>query len=373
MQQALLLARQGQGFVEPNPMVGCLIVKNRHVVGRGRHRRFGGPHAERNALRAAGRAASSATVYVTLEPCGHTAKTPPCCEALIRARVKRVVVALQDPNPLVAGKGLEKLRKAGIQVDVGLLRAQAAALNAPFITYHRLGRPYVILKWAQSIDGKIATRRGDSKWITGPQSRLAAHALRARVDAVVVGVDTVIADDPELTARLARPKRLATRIVLDPNLRIPLRARLVRTARQTPTIIVTSKHAAGRLGRQTLARGAPAARADKLRRLERAGCKVLQLPGGRSGIRLTALLRRLHSGQMTNILVEGGGRTLGAFMSNNLADEAQIFVAPRLIGGETAPGPLRHLGPATLRDAPTVTVSSVAHLGADLCYNIKLG
>ncbi len=373
MQQALLLARQGQGLVEPNPMVGCLIVKNRRVVGRGHHRRFGGPHAEPNAIRAAGPAISGATVYVTLEPCCHQGKTPPCCEALIRAKIRRVVVALKDPNPLVAGKGLDQLRNAGIRVDLGMLRAEAAALNAPFMAFHRLGRPYVILKWAQSIDGKIATRRGVSKWITSRQSRRAAHALRARVDAVIVGVDTVIADDPQLTARLVKPKRLAARIVLDPNLRIPLHAKLVRTARQTPTMIVTSRRPPGPPAGRARPRRARNDHPGKLLQLERAGCEVLQLPTSSSGIRLSALLRELRARQATNVLVEGGGRTLGAFMSNNLADEALIFVAPRLIGGENAPGPLRHLGPASLPDAPRTTILSLTHSGADLCYNIRIG
>ncbi len=367
MQLALDLACKGRGFVEPNPMVGCVLVRSNRIVGRGFHRRFGGPHAETSALRAAGRSAVGATAYVSLEPCSHTGKTPPCCDALIRARVARVVVAMKDPTPLVAGKGLRRLRSAGISVETGLMREEAGALNAPFVTFHTEHRPYVILKWAQSIDGKIATRRGDSKWITSRHSRVAAHALRARVDAIIIGVNTVIADDPDLTARLARPRRIAARIILDPHLRTPPSARLVRTARRTPTILVTGQSNPAR-------RNAPAAgETQKMRRLKRAGCEVLRLPADRSGIRIPPLLRELHTRGMTNLLVEGGGKVLGAFLDANLADEAQVFVAPIIIGGETAPGPLRCLGPRALPDAPRIIVRDVAPIGPDLCYNVKIG
>ena len=395
MQLALDLARRGQGFVEPNPMVGCVIVQHNRIVGRGRHKKFGGPHAEPNALRAAGYEARGATVYVTLEPCCHTGKTPPCTDALIRARVGRLVVAMKDPNPLVAGKGIRKLRAAGIEVDVGLLRAEAVTLNIPFIKYHAENLPYVILKWAQSIDGKIATRRGESKWITSRQSRTAAHALRARVDAVIVGVGTVLVDDPDLTARLVKPRRTAARIILDTNLRTPLYAKLVRTARKTPTIIVTGHtkslpHKCGTYcgtgvspvvhhGRDARATGGFGISSEsenrnpksaKVKRLERAGCKVLEIRCGRSGIHPATLLRRLRDMNMTNILVEGGGRVLGAFLQRHLADEAHIFVAPRLIGGEAAPGPLRDIGPASMRNLPKTILRSITHLGPDLCYNL---
>jgi diaminohydroxyphosphoribosylaminopyrimidine deaminase/5-amino-6-(5-phosphoribosylamino)uracil reductase len=351
---ALEMARQGQGCVEPNPMVGCVIVNGGRVVGQGCHEKFGEPHAEPNALRAAGRRARGATAYVTLEPCGHFGKTPPCTDALIQAGVRRVVAAMKDPNPLVAGKGTRLLRAAGIAVEVGLLGDEAAALNAPFITFHTKKRPYVILKWAQSIDGKIATRTGDSKWITALESRAAAHALRARVDAIIVGVGTVIADDPELTARLAPPKRSAARIVLDPHLRTPLGARVVRTARRTTTIIVVGNR--------------PSAR--KSNRLGGAGCEVLSIATDKNGIRLPVLLKCLRDRGMTNVLVEGGGRTLGAFVQAGLADEAWIFVAPTLIGGETAPGPLRNLGPASMRDLPAISCTVHHTVGPDLCYNV---
>jgi len=364
MSLALDLARRGQGLVEPNPMVGCVIVKNGGIVGRGCHRKYGGLHAEPNALRDAGDLAKGATVYVTLEPCNHTGKTPPCTEALIRAGVKRVVAAMKDPNPIVAGKGFRRLRAAGIQVQVGLLHDAATVLNAPFIKYFVERRPYVILKWAQSIDGKIATRTGDSKWITSPESRKAAHALRARVDGIIVGIGTVLADDPDLTARLVRPKRIAARIVLDPDMRIPLNSKLVRTAKAVPTII-----AAARPGRSRASGTAN----RKRRRLELAGCDVLTLPRATSGIGLPALMTALRERQMTNLLVEGGGLVLGSFLQQGLADEARVFVAPRLIGGEEAPGPLRNLGPALMAGLPAIAGCEVTHHGPDICYNIRLG
>ncbi len=362
LHRAIALARQGEGRVEPNPMVGCVLVKCGRVVGEGFHRRFGGPHAERNALAAAGIRSRGATAYVTLEPCCHHGKTPPCTDALIAAGVARVIAAVRDPNPQVAGKGFQQLRRAGIAVEVGLLHDEAAALLAPFITFQTRRRPYVILKWAQSIDGKIATRSGDSKWITSLESRRAAHALRGRVDAIVVGVETVIADDPELTARLARPRRTATRIVLDSRLRTPLSAKIVRSARKPPTLIVTTEV------------GWSHGRARKL--LEKAGCEVIRLKSTRSGkstasgISPEALLRELHGRMMTNVLVEGGGRVLGSFLDARLADEAHIFVAPRLIGGQTAPGPLRGRGPQTMRDLPGIASVKARRLGLDLCYNV---
>ncbi len=363
MQRALTLAARGQGCVEPNPMVGCVIVKRGKVVGEGYHRRFGGPHAERNALREVGGEARGATIYVTLEPCSHVGKTPPCADALVRAGVRRVVAAVRDPNPLVAGRGLRKLRTAGIRVDVGLLRGEASRLLAPFVTVHRQGRPYVILKWAQSIDGKIATRTGDSRWITSRASRRAAHALRARVDVIVVGIGTVLADDPALTARHIRPRRTATRIILDKSLRTPLSATVVTTARQTPTLIVAAD----------ATRKEQSALAARRRRLEKAGCEVIAIASDRRGVNLQDLLGLLRQREMTNLLVEGGGRVIGSFLDEGLADEAAVFVAPTLIGGETAPGPLRGRGPKTMVDLIGILEIEASPVGPDICYTARFG
>jgi diaminohydroxyphosphoribosylaminopyrimidine deaminase/5-amino-6-(5-phosphoribosylamino)uracil reductase len=297
MSQALALAARGQGYVEPNPMVGCVIVRSGRLLGAGYHRRYGGPHAEIEALRQCHRSPRGATVYVSLEPCCHFGKTPPCTEALIAAAVARVVAPLKDANELVAGKGFAALRKAGIQVDVGLLAERAAELNTPFFKLIRQHRPWVILKWAQSLDGKIATRTGESKWITDEACRTHAHRTRGRVDAVLVGIGTVLRDDPLLTCRLARPRRIAARVVLDSELRTPLRSRLVQTARQVPTWIFHGREAPSR----------------RMRALERGGCQLQVVPSTARGLSLPAVLDALGRRPMTNVLVEGGGRVLGSF------------------------------------------------------------
>ncbi len=349
LSRALELARRGEGLVEPNPMVGAVLARHSRIIGEGWHRRFGGPHAEVEALRVCRGAPRGATCYVTLEPCCHHGKTPPCTDALLAAGVVRVVAAVRDPFPAVAGGGIRRLRAAGVQVDVGLLAREARTLLAPYLKLQRRGRPWVMLKWAQSLDGRIATRRADSRWITSQAARRMVHALRGRVDAVVVGIGTVRADDPALTARLVRPRRVATRIVLDPRLRISADSRLVRTARRVPTMIATCDNR-------------PAAAA----RLRRAGCEILRMPGRRGLVSLPALLDELGRRRMTNVLVEGGGRVLGSFVDERLADEAWVFVAPRLIGGAEAPTPLAGRGPARLVDAPPIAHRSIENIGRDL-------
>ena len=357
MQRALALAARGRGRVEPNPMVGCLLVRNGRVVGEGFHRRYGGPHAEVEALRAAGPAARGATAYVTLEPCCHIGKTPPCTDALLAAGVKRVVAAMRDPFPKVCGRGMETLRKAGVKVAAGLCEQQAMRLNGPYLKRQRLGLPWVILKWAQSIDGKIATRTGDSKWISDERSRRWVHRLRSRVDAVLIGVGTVIADDPLLTCRHGRPLRVATRIILDPHLRTPGQAQLVRTASSVPTMIVTAVEQAA---------------TAKCRRLERAGVQVLAVRSLRDGLDLRGVLGKLAKAGMSNILVEGGGRTFGTFLDAGLADEAIVFVSRRLIGGEAARSALGGTGPKTMQNVRHPWQVTLRRCGADDVYQIAL-
>ncbi len=335
MQRALRLATRGQGYVEPNPMVGCVIVRQGKIVGEGYHRRFGGSHAEIEALRRCRSSPRGATVYVTLEPCCHFGKTPPCTHALIEAGVRRVVAAMRDPTPQVAGRGFRKLQAAGIPAESGVLAEQAAELNAPFLKLMRDKRPWVILKWAQSLDGKIATRTGDAKWISDEHARAHAHRVRGRVDAILVGGNTVLTDDPQLTCRVGRARRVATRVVLDAELRTPLKARLVRSAHKTPTWIVC-------------AAGAPRSRAKAL---EAAGCVVQRVARERPGLSLPAVLDLLGSAGMTNVLVEGGGRLLGSFLDERLADEFHIYVAPLLIGGVQAVSALSGRGAATVREA----------------------
>lgn len=348
MRRALRLAERGRGCVEPNPMVGCVIVRDGRIIGEGWHRRFGGPHAEVEALRRCGDAARGATAYVTLEPCCHHGKTPPCTEALIAAGVRRVVAAVRDPNPQVAGRGLRRLRRAGIEVESGLLAEQAATLIAPFAKLVTQRRPWVILKWAQSLDGKIATHTGDAKWISDEPMRRHAHRIRGQVDAIIVGRRTVECDDPLLTCRVGRPRRTATRIVLAPQLSVSPAAQLVRTAAETPTWIFCNVTAPLKR-EQTLAA---------------AGCRIFRLDvpprdvRGASGIALPAVLDVLGQHNMTNVLIEGGGLLLGGFFDAGLADELHVYVAPKLIGGAAAPGPLHAVGVEMVRQALELPAAS---------------
>lgn len=356
MRRALALAARGRGGVEPNPMVGCVLVKNGRIVGEGYHRRFGGPHAEVNALRSAGRRARGATAYVTLEPCCHHGKTPPCTDALIAAGIVRVVAAMRDPFPKVRGRGVRLLRSAGMDVAIGLCETEARRLNGPHIKLQRMGLPWVILKWAQSLDGRIATRTGDSKWISGEAARRRVHRLRGMVDAVIVGVGTAIADDPSLTCRWGRPQRVATRMVLDPSLRTPVNARLVRTAREVPTILVT---------------GPRSGSAAKRRTFERAGVELLRVGCGPDGLDLTAMLRELGRRGMANVLVEGGGRTLGSFLDAGLADEALVFVSRRLMGGREAVAAVGGRGPELMKELCRPVWSRLSRCGEDDVYELR--
>jgi diaminohydroxyphosphoribosylaminopyrimidine deaminase/5-amino-6-(5-phosphoribosylamino)uracil reductase len=328
MTQALALAERGRGHVEPNPLVGAVLVRDGRLVGEGWHQRYGQAHAEVNALAAAGEAARGATLYVTLEPCCHFGKTPPCTDAVIRAGVARVVAAMSDPFPQVAGQGAEQLRRAGISVEVGLCEAEARRLNAPYLKLLEKGRPYVHAKWAMTLDGKIATRSGDSKWISNEASRRRVHELRGCMDAIVVGIGTVLADDPLLTARPAGP-RTPVRVVLDHYGRMPPRSQLVRTARETPTWVVTA--------------GEPALQLGAL------GCQVLSVPD------VGWLLNEMGNRRMTNILVEGGAGVLGSFRDIGEIDEVHIFIAPRLTGGAGAKTPIGGHGVDKIADSLTLT------------------
>jgi len=337
MRRALELARAGQGRVEPNPMVGCVVARGAEIVGEGFHRQFGGPHAEIEALHAAADRAAGATMVVTLEPCCHQGKTPPCTQAIIAAGIRRVVVAGRDPFAEVAGRGIDELAAAGLQVDVGLCEDEARRLNAPYFKLVETGRPWVIAKWAMTLDGKIATRTGQSKWISGEASRQVVHALRGRVDAIVIGARTALLDDPLLNARPPGP-RVPVRIVLDTRAGLSSESQLVKTARQTPVLV---------------AAGAEAPVADR-RRLTEAGCEVLVCDGDTQSARLESLLAELGRRRMTNVLVEGGAAVLGSFLDAGQIDEVHVFIAPKLIGGSEAPGPIAGSGLAELASALTI-------------------
>ncbi len=327
MCRALELAERGRGAVEPNPLVGAVVVRDGAAVGEGWHQRYGGPHAEVYALEAAGAAARGATLYVTLEPCCHHGKTPPCTDAILRAGVRRVVAAMLDPFPQVAGQGAAQLRAAGVEVDVGVGEEQARELNRPYLMLIRLGRPYVHAKWAMSLDGKIATRTGHSQWISGRASREQVHKLRGRVDAIIVGSGTVRADDPLLTARPPGP-RVAARVVLTSAGELPEGCQLLRTVNEAPMLVATLGGRGGGLREQ--------------------GCEVIELPAEQRRPSVVGLLRELGRRRMTNVLVEGGAEVFGGFHDAGLIDELHVYVAAKLIGGTGAPSPVGGLGVETV-------------------------
>lgn len=362
MQLALSLALRGQGRVEPNPMVGAVIVKNNRIIAQGYHHYFGGPHAEVDALRHAGPRAKDATLYVTLEPCCHFGKTPPCTDAILAAGLARVVVAMPDPFAQVHGKGLRILRSHGLQVDTGLLKKEAQALNAPFIKRISAKKPFVIAKWAQSLDGAIATSSGQSKWISSEPSRQQVQIIRGRVDAIIVGLRTALTDDPLLTARPKNSRhlcRIATRIVMDSTCHLPLTSQLVRTVSAAPVMVVHLPHL-------------NVAAERRRRALAAAGVITLPIPQTPSSIphsprpSIPALLTYLASRDYTNILLEGGPTLLTSFLAAKQIDQFHIFLAPILIPGQPSPRPLAGPPLPKLPAAPHLTITSLRRSGPDL-------
>ena len=348
MRRALELAQLAEGDTSPNPMVGCVIVNDGEIVGEGYHHKAGQPHAEVNALRSAGSMAAGATAYVTLEPCSHYGRTGPCCRALAAAGVRRVVAACEDPNPQVAGQGLEYLRRAGVEVECGVCRDEAARLNEKFFTWITENRPFVSLKYAMTLDGKIAAKNGDSKWITGIEARTYAHRLRRQHDAVLVGIGTVLEDDPELTTRLVKGKN-AVRVVLDSKLRVPLTAKVLDGA--APTIVATGTDVSE----------------TKLAVLQcLPNVDVLQIPLGNSGVDLHSLMKELAERQLTSVLVEGGSGVLGAFKDVGLGDRVYAFIAPKIIGGAEALSPLGGTGSELISDGWQLDGLEYMQLGSDV-------
>lgn len=354
MRRALELALLAEGDTSPNPMVGCVIVNDDgEIVGEGYHHKAGQPHAEVNALRAAGSLAAGATAYVTLEPCSHYGRTGPCCRALADAGVKRVVAACEDPNHQVAGKGLAYLRQAGIEVECGVCKDEAVRLNEKFFCWITQQRPFISLKYAMTLDGKIASSIGDSKWITGETARTYAHRLRKQHDAVLVGIGTVLEDDPELTTRMVKGKN-PVRIVLDSKLRIPLTAKvLVGVA---PTIVACSMDA-------------------NATKLEAVKClpnvEVLQLPEAEEGVDVKTLIQELAKRQITSVLVEGGSGVLGAFKDAGLGDRVYAFIAPKIIGGAGALSPLGGVGSELISEGWQLDGLEYMQLGRDVLLTGK--
>ena len=336
MRVALRLASRGVGNTSPNPMVGAVVVKNGQVVGQGYHRQAGTPHAEIHALQSAGEQAQGATIYVTLEPCNHHGRTPPCTEAILRSGVSRVVVGCSDPNPGVSGGGADYLRSKGISVEIGALEERCFKLNEPFIKHITTGLPLVIAKVAASLDGKIASRLGDSRWISNERSRRFVHRLRHAADGILVGVGTVIADNPRLTTRLPGKKgKNPLRIVLDTHLRTPPDCLVAEQTNEAPTLIATG----------------PEPYKKRRAVLEGQGVEVLPLPLTRGRVSLPALLKHLGEREITSLLVEGGAEVHGGFFYDNLVDKVYLFFAPKIIGGSSGVPMVGGIGAASVAEA----------------------
>jgi diaminohydroxyphosphoribosylaminopyrimidine deaminase / 5-amino-6-(5-phosphoribosylamino)uracil reductase len=351
MKNALNLAARGEGWVSPNPMVGAVVVKGGQVVGRGYHRRAGLPHAEVEALAVAGAAARGADLYVTLEPCNHQGKTPPCTQAILTAGVSRVIIATPDPNPQVTGGGAEFLAARGVAVDVGLMAAEARRLNEAWFHYVNTRRPWVMAKAACSLDGKIATVGGESQWLTGEAARALGHRLRHRVDAMVVGIGTVLADNPQLTTRRSRGQgKDPIRVVLDSRLRLPPTARMLHLDSEAPTWVATTRQAP----------------LEAICALRDQGAQVMVLPAAAGRVSLPALLEELGARQVQSLLVEGGAVTLGAFFDQKLVHQFNFFYAPKILGGEKAPGMVGGHGIIHLGEAHIARDLSVRRVGGDL-------
>lgn len=349
MNLALELAQTAKGKTNPNPLVGAVIVNNGMIVGSGLHRKAGEPHAEVHAFRMAGEHAKGATLYVTLEPCSHYGKTPPCAELVKNSGVSRVVIAMKDPNPLVAGRGIQLLEDAGIEVQVGVLEAQAAKLNERFIHNMVHKRPFVIAKTAMTLDGKLAAYNGHSKWVTGEESRKTVHYLRNEVDAILVGIGTVLADNPMLTTRIEEGGKNPVRIVLDSNLRTPLDAHIT-DCRDAQTWIFAKE-------------GADAAKAEALKAK---GVQVHYVQGSETGLDLESILHVLFENGITDVLVEGGSEVNGAFLRNGLIDKFLIYVAPKVLGGRHSLTPYTGADAESMDEAVMVEFDSVERIGQDL-------
>jgi len=346
MKMAISMAKKGEGWVSPNPMVGAVLVKDSRILSKGFHRRYGGDHAEVDAIKRTKEPLEGATLYVNLEPCCHWGKTPPCCDAIIKAGIKRVVIANRDPNPLVNGKGIEILKRHGIEVETGILEEEGKALNRAYFKYYEKKSPFITLKWAQSLDGKIATSEGDSKWISSQRALRFAHKLRAIHQAVVVGIGTVLKDDPQLTVRLVRGRN-PLRVILDSHLRIPLDSKVLNV-REAPLLIATTQKADP----------------GKMALLQQKGIEVLKL--GKERVDLRELLNVLYERKIQSVLVEGGREVLTSFLREGLCDRLTVVISPKLIGEGLSP--LGDLGIKKIEEAFLLKNASLKRIGSDWIF-----
>jgi diaminohydroxyphosphoribosylaminopyrimidine deaminase/5-amino-6-(5-phosphoribosylamino)uracil reductase len=357
LSRAIELASEARGHTSPNPLVGAVIVKNGRTIGEGHHTAAGAPHAEREALAACSEDPAGATMYVSLEPCAHHGRTPPCTEAIVQAKIARVVVASDDPTSKANGRGLGILRDEGIQVDVcnGARAEDARLINQPFRKHAKTGRPLVVWKAAMTLDGKVATSRGDSKWISGEASRARAHRWRAECDAVAVGIGTAMSDDPQLTARIEGVYRQPRRVVFDAEARLPLSSILVQSARDTPVTVVCSRAAS-----RTAVTG-----------LEAAGVEVLMVKGDTEPVRVAAGLSELGELDVQSVLLEGGPHLAGAFLDAGEIDEARVFMAPLLAGGSRARGALDGQGVEWIGEARRAISHTIEQIDDDVLVSAR--
>lgn len=350
MRRAIELAYEGLGAVNPNPLVGAVVVKENQIITEGCHERYGAWHAERNALTRCDQQVQGATMYVTLEPCCHYGKTPPCTDIIIQHGIAKVYVGILDPNPLVAGQGVDKLRQAGIEVEIGLMADEIRYMNRVFLKYITKGLPWVTLKYAMTIDGKIATHSGHSKWITNQEARQRVHQLRREYIAIMVGIGTVLADDPMLDCRLDTPGRQPIRIVVDSKARIPVDSKLVQTAGQLPTIVVHT------------------AQADpqRVHSLVRHQIECIECSDQNGEVDIQEMLRILGKRKIDAILLEGGGTLNYAFIKHNLVDQLYAFIAPKIIGGKEAKTPVEGLGVSHMNEAIELQNTTIEQIGKDI-------
>ena len=351
MNRALTLAEIAKGRTSPNPLVGAVVVKDGKIIAEGYHKKAGGPHAEIHALDAAGEKADGATLYVNLEPCCHWGRTPPCTNAIIKSGIAKVYLAHLDPNPKVAGKGIQALETAGIKTNVGVCAKAAETLNEVYIKHITTGYPFVILKTAMSLDGKIATTTGESQWITSESSREKAHEIRDQVDAIIVGIGTILSDNPALTTRLPDKKgKDPIRIVLDSHARTPLTARVINPDSLTEVIIAVT----------------PQAPEEKIAQLKKRDAEVIVIPDKDGRVCFKTLMQTLGERDITSVLVEGGGKVNASVLESGLVDKVMCFIAPKFIGGRQAPGIIDGDGIKRLIDAPELQRLTVTQLDKDL-------
>ena len=359
MRRAIALAKTAAGWTNPNPLVGAVVVKDGCIIGAGCHERYGEKHAERNALASCTESPVGATIYVTLEPCNHTGKQPPCVDALIEAGIAKVIVGSRDPNPLVSGKGNERLRAAGIEVETDFLRDECDALNPIFFHFITTKTPYVVAKWAMTADGKIAAASGDARWVSGEESRADAHELRHRLAGIMVGINTVLADDPQLTCRRPLESNNPLRIVCDAHLRLPEDCNLLATIDEAPLLVATA--AADDDAKAALLRGL--------------GATVVSLPGEDGEVDLPALMRELGERGIDSVLLEGGSTLHASAFAAGIVNEVVIYLAPKVVGGRTAKSPVGGEGVQLMSEALDLGTPETTRMGDDLklVYRLKEG